>query len=130
MTIRSIAVEITAGGRAFREAWITGVKTYYPGDPKASYIAPWEETPQWERESAAAVYDQVRAFILSTDGQAARLTRAQKGRFVAVCWIGQILKHFSDPKPAYIADWDDMPNWQQETDADIFENIEHAALTR
>jgi hypothetical protein len=123
-------VEITAGGRAFREAWITGVKTYYPGDPKHSYIAPWEETPQWERDSATAVYDQVRAFILGTDGQAARLTRAQKGRFVAICWTGQILKHFSDPKPTYIVDWDDMPNWQRETDADIFETIERAALTR
>jgi hypothetical protein len=128
--MRSVAVELTTGGRAFREAWITGVKRHYPGDPKASYIAPWEETPQWERESAAAVYDQVRAFILGTDGQAARLTRAQKGRFVAICWIGQILKYFSDPKLAYIADWDDMPNWQQETDADIFEDIERAALTR
>jgi hypothetical protein len=129
MTTRSIAVETTTAGRAFREAWISGVKRHYPGDPKGSYIAPWEETPQWERESAAAAYDQVRGFILASDGQTVRLTRTQKGRFVALCWIGQILKHFSDPKPAYLADWDDMPRWQQETDADIFEHIEGIELT-
>ena len=111
-------------GRVFREAWIAGVRKYYPGDPKPSYIAPWDETPEWERESATAVYDQVRAFIQATDGKTAKLSRTQKGRFVALCWIGQIYKYFPDPKPSYVADWDDLPQWQQETDADIFERIE------
>jgi hypothetical protein len=113
-----------AGGRIFRSAWITGVIRHFPGEPKRSYVAPWDETPDWERRSAAAVYDQVRSFVLATDGGAAKLTRVQKGRFVALCWIGQIFKHFPDPKPAYTADWDDLPRWQQETDADIFEQIE------
>jgi hypothetical protein len=122
-------METPAGGRVFREAWIAGVKRHYPGDPKRSYVAPWEETPEWERESATAAYEQVRAFVLATDGQTVRMTRAQKGRFVALCWIGQILKHFPNPKPGYLADWEDMPMWQQETDADIFESIEHAVLT-
>ena len=115
-------------GRIFREAWIGGVKKYYPGEAKPGYVVPWEETPDWERESAAAVYDQVRAFILATAGSTAKLTRDQKGRFVALCWIGQIFKHFPDPKPAYVADWGDLPKWQQETDADIFERIEQATL--
>ncbi len=114
-------------GRIFREAWIAGVRKYYPGEPKSGYVAPWGETPDWERESAAAVYEQVHAFIQATDGNAAKLTRDQKGCFVALCWIGQIFKHFSDPKPAYVADWDDLPKWQQETDADIFEHIEQSA---
>lgn len=114
-------------GRIFREAWIAGVKKYYPGDPKPSYIAPWEETPDWERESAAAVCGQVRAFIEAADGRTVKLTRSQKGRFVALCWIGQIFKHFPEPKPAYVADWDDLPQWQQETDADIFERLEQEA---
>jgi hypothetical protein len=74
--------------------------------------------------SAAAVYEQVRAFVTATDGQTAKLTPAQKGRFVALCWIGQMNKHFPDPKPAYVADWDQLPQWQQEADADIFERIE------
>lgn len=114
-------------GRIFREAWIEGVKKHYPGRPKPSYITPWNETPDWERDSATAVYDQVIAFIEITDGRTAKLTRNQKGRFVALCWIGQIYRHFPDPKPAYVADWGDLPSWQQETDSDIFEHIERLA---
>ncbi|MPZ67886.1 MAG: hypothetical protein GEU83_21210 [Pseudonocardiaceae bacterium] len=113
-----------AHGRIFREAWVEGVKQHYPGEPKSGYVTPWEETPEWERESAAAVYEQVRGFIEATGGRTDKLSRVQKGRFVALCWIGQIYKHFTDPKLAYVADWEDMPGWQQETDADIFERIE------
>jgi hypothetical protein len=111
-------------GRIFREAWIAGVTKHYPGEPKPSYTAPWDDTPDWERKSAATVYEQVREFVNATDGKASKLTRAQKSRFVALCWIGQIYKHFPDPKPAYTADWNDLPQWQQEADADIFEHIE------
>lgn len=114
-------------GRVFREAWIAGVTKHYPGEPKASYITPWDETPDWERAAATAVYDQVLAFVRATDDAAAKLTRAQKGNFVALCWIGQIYKHVRDPKPSYVADWDELPSWQQETDSDIFERIEQEA---
>lgn len=115
---------MTEHGRIFREAWIAGVIKHYPGEPKPGYITPWDDTPDWERASAAAVYEQVRAFIETTDGNTARLTREQRGRFVATCWIGQIYKHIPDPKPGYVADWVDLPAWQQETDADIFDSIE------
>jgi hypothetical protein len=115
-------------GRVFRQAWIAGVTKHYPGEQKPGYVAPWSDTPDWERSSATAVYDQVLAFIAATAGATAKLTRAQKGRFVALCWIGQIYKHISDPKPAYVADWEDLPNWQKETDADIFEHIEQVHL--
>ncbi len=27
-------------------------------------------------------------------------------------------------KASYVADWDQLPEWQQQTDADIFEHIE------
>jgi hypothetical protein len=111
-------------GRVFREAWIAGVKKHYPGEPKPGYITPWDDTPEWERDSAGAVHEQVRAFIEATDGKTAKLSRTQKGRFVTLCWIGQIYKHFPNPKPSYVADWDDLPQWQQETNADIFERIE------
>lgn len=120
----------TDPGRTFREAWIAGVKKHYPGEPKPGYILPWEETPDWERDAAATVYDQVHTFIKVTDGQTAKLTRPQKSRFVALCWIGQVYKHFSDPKPSYVADWVDLPSWQQETNADIFERIEDDVQTR
>lgn len=114
-------------GRVFREAWIAGVQKHHPGDPKPGYIAPWEDTPDWERASAAAVHEQVSGFVETSGGATTKLTREQKGRFVALCWIGQIYKYFPDPKPAYVADWDDMPAWQRETDADIFERIEQGA---
>lgn len=118
-------------GRVFRDAWIAGVKTYYPGEPKPGYIAPWEDTPDWERAAATAVFDQVVAFIETTDGATTRLTRTQKGRFVAICWVGQIYKHVAEPKSSYVADWEDLPNWQQDTDADIFEHIErHLAASQ
>lgn len=41
-----------------------------------------------------------------------------------LCWTAQIYKHIADPKPGYVADWQELPEWQRETDADIFERIE------
>ncbi|WP_419996932.1 hypothetical protein [Streptomyces boninensis] len=111
-------------GRIFREAWIAGVTKHYPGEPKPSYITPWEDTPDWERAAAAAVCTQVSDFIKISGGTTAKLTREQRGRFVAICWIAQIYKHIPGPKPAYVADWDKLPPWQQETDSDIFDAIE------
>ncbi|MGW4718499.1 hypothetical protein [Nocardia sp. NPDC004260] len=112
------------GGRVFREAWIAGVTAYYPGTPKGSYIAPWEDMPEWERASAAAVYGQVVAFLELTRNAAARLSPELKGQFVAICWIGQILARIPDPKPGYIAPWEQLPDWQKKTDIGIFEAIE------
>ncbi|WP_405978980.1 hypothetical protein [Streptomyces sp. NBC_00158] len=114
----------TEGARLFREAWIAGVRQHFPGEPKAGYVTPWEHMPQWEREAAGAVYAQVRQFV--EVATTARLSREQKGRFVATCWTAQMFKHFEDPKPGYVADWPDLPAWQQETDADTFEAIEKA----
>ncbi|WP_334024597.1 hypothetical protein [Nocardia terpenica] len=116
-------------GKIFRQAWITGVTTHYPGTPKDSYITPWENTPHWERASAAAVYRQVADFITITDGAATRLTPEMKGQFVALCWVGQIYAHISDPKPGYVAPWDQLPNWQKKTDIDIFDAIERDLAT-
>jgi hypothetical protein len=45
---------------------------------------------------------------------------------VALRWIARIYQHIPEPKPGYVADWDDLPERQQETDADIFERIEQA----
>lgn len=111
-------------GRLFREAWIAGVRKHYPGEPKPGYIAPWEEMPGWERAAAGAVEGQVRDFLEVSGGHAGRLSREQKGRFVATCWIAQIHRHIEDPKPGYVADWAELPAWQRETDADVFEALE------
>jgi hypothetical protein len=124
MSVRRDAMQTSRAGQIFREAWVAGVRRHYQGEPKASYVASWDEMPEWERSAAAAVADQVTAFIRTTAGATVKLTREQKGRFVAICWIGQIHRHISDPKPAYVADWEDMPEWQRATDADIFERIE------
>lgn len=112
------------GGKIFRDAWIAGVTTHYPGTPKDSYIAPWDSTPDWERASATAVYRQVVDFLEVTNGAASRLTAEAKGQFVALCWIGQIYAHIPDPKPGYVASWPELPEWQQKTDIGIFETIE------
>jgi hypothetical protein len=122
-----VQTETHGQGRIFREAWIAGVNKHYPGEPKPGYITPWDDTPDWERQAAAAVCSQVRAFAEISAGSTAHLTREQKGRFVAICWIAQIYKHFKDPKPSYVADWADLPEWQRETDADVFERIENDA---
>lgn len=111
-------------GCFFRAEWITGVTKYYPGTPKEGYIAPWETISSWEQEGASAVYEQVHQFIALTSGQTTHLNREQKGRFVCLCWIGQMYKHIPDPKPTYVADWEQLPEWQKETDSDIFEVIE------
>lgn len=120
-------------GRLFRDTWITGVQTYYPGTPKAGYITPWEEMQGWEQQAAIATCEQVRQFVLLTEGATHKLSREQKGRFVCLCWIGQIYRHFEAPKESYIADWEQLPAWQRETDSDIFEAIEqgvHQETTR
>ncbi|WP_405679596.1 hypothetical protein OG292_26740 [Streptomyces sp. NBC_01511] len=114
--------------RLFRETWIAGVRKHFPGEPKAGYVTPWDETPQWERQAAGAVHDQVSQFLRASDGHASRLSREQKSRFVATCWTAQMYKHFEDPKPGYVADWSDLPDWQRETDADIFEAIAHSLV--
>jgi len=111
------------GGRTFRDAWIAGVKKHFPGEPKAGYVAPWDEMPEWEQASAAAVYQLVHQLIEMSAGATSKLSREQKGQFIALCWITQIYKHFPEPKASYVADWNDLPQWQRETDADIFERI-------
>jgi hypothetical protein len=113
-----------SGAEIFRKAWIDGVNRHFPGAPKSAYVAPWDETPDWERDSAGAVYEQVKSFVLASGGKTRLLSSEQRGRFVAICWIGQIYRHFDSPKPAYVADWDEMPDWQKQTDAHIFDVVE------
>ncbi|MYW05363.1 hypothetical protein [Streptomyces sp. SID3343] len=114
------------GARLFRETWIASVHKNFPGEPKPGYVTPWDDTPEWERQAAGAVHEQVRHLLDLSGGHASRLTREQKGRFVATCWTAQMFKHFEDPKPGYVADWSELPDWQRETDSDIFEAIENS----
>lgn len=120
---------MTEPGQLFREAWIAGVQRHFPGTPKPGYVTPWADTPEWERLAAAAVEAQVKQFIDLSAGKTRHLTRDQKGHFVNTCWIPQIFKNIEEPKAGYVADWADLPTWQRETDADIFEAIEAEAAT-
>jgi hypothetical protein len=56
-------------------------------------------------------------------GITSRLTREQKGASSPPAGSPRVWKHIPDPKPSYVADWDQF-RWQQQTDADIFEHIE------
>ena len=114
----------TEAGEIFREAWIAGVNKHFPGEPKAAYVAPWEETPEWEQQSAAAVYQLVAELLRVSEGAARHLTRVQKSQFVAASWTSQVLLRIERPKPSYVPPWETLPAWQREIDADIFEFIE------
>jgi|SRR5271165_4689196 len=117
-----------ASGRFFRRAWVAGVKKHFPGEPKPGYVSDWEEMAEWEQKSAIAVYGQVRALVLEGASVTTKLSREQRGRLVALYWIVQVFKHIPNPKPGYVADWEQLPVWQRETDADIFDQIEMAVL--
>jgi hypothetical protein len=115
-------------GRTFREAWIAGVHRHFPGEPKPGYVTPWEEMPEWERMAAARVENQVVAFWETSLGRTSKLTREQRGRFIAICWIAQMHLLLPNPKPSYVADWADLPEWQRETNCDIFDHIEQVLV--
>src|SRR2546429_4432432 len=102
-----------AAGRLFRTAWVDGVKRYYPGTPKDGYVAAWVTMPEWERDSARTVADLVIRFVDASHGGTAKLSRDQRGQFVAIAWVAQMHRHFADPKPSYVAPWSDLPDWQR-----------------
>lgn len=63
----------------------------------------------------------MRVFLDATNDGAAKLSRIQKGRFITLRWIDQIYKWFPDPKSSYVANPDYLLQWQQEADADVFD---------
>jgi hypothetical protein len=113
-----------AGGRYFREAWIAGVTRHFPGTPKSGYIVPWDEMGEWEQKAAIAVYAKTQAFILAGLHGNKHPTPEQGGRFISETWNVQVYRHIPNPKPGYVADWEDLPEWQRKTDMDIYSAIE------
>jgi hypothetical protein len=109
---------------------VNGVRQHHPGTPKDGYVSPWEDMPEWERNSARAVAELILHFVEESGGGTAKLTREQRGQFVATAWLGQVYKHFPAPKPSHVSPWAELPGWQQETDADIFDMIERAVTDR
>lgn len=115
-------------GRTFREAWIEGVKNHFPGDPKPGYVTPWDETPQWEKEAATAVGQQIHDLLAQSKGAARHLDDESKGQFVSACWITQIHHRVESPKPSYVAPWSELPQWQRLTDIGIFHAVEQVTF--
>jgi len=62
--------DVTADGRVVRDAWIAGVHAHYPGEPKASYVAPWEDMPAWERAVCAGIFAHVERYLHERGKQA------------------------------------------------------------
>jgi hypothetical protein len=119
-----------AAGRLFRTAWVEGVGRHHPGTPRTGTIAAWEDLSDWERASSAAVADQVARFVLDANGRTSRLTRSQRGQFVTICWIAQVHRHLSEPPVSSITPWEELPAWQRQTVAHVFDVIEQAVEER
>ena len=125
------------GGRFFRDAWMRGIEKYYPGNPPSASISDWEALDQWEQNSAVAVYDVVQHFVLATGfvavgASSLPLSQEQKGRFVHTCWLASIFNHVAQPGEEDTVAWEDLPAWQQQVYAYIFDDIyafqEHAEI--
>ncbi|MFI9393723.1 hypothetical protein [Streptomyces bauhiniae] len=117
----------TEGARLFREAWIAGVRRHFPGEPEPGFVTPWEDVPEWQREVSGIVASRIQGLMELSEGNAARLSREQKGRFVAICWATEVSDQLDEPDPAEIAEWPDLPLWHRETVADVFEALEKTA---
>ena len=66
-------------GRAFRAAWINGVRAT-TRRAEAGYTAQWEAMPEWERQAAAAVGNgQVKALQSNQPAEQLRMSMAVKG---------------------------------------------------
>lgn len=120
---RSITLDQITDGQFFRNAWIAGVDKHFPGTPKPGYIAPWNEMAEWEQRAAMAVYMKTQAFIQAGLQDNIYPTPEQGGRFISEAWNVQVYRHISNPKPSYVADWEELPEWQRKTNMDIFEAI-------
>lgn len=118
-----------AGGRYFRQAWIFGVNQHFPGTPKPGYITRWDEMAEWEQKAAIAVYRKTQAFISVGLQEGVNPTPEQGGRFISEAWNVQVYRHIPNPKASYVADWEDLPEWQRQTDIHIYSVIA-AEVTR
>jgi len=121
-------VDPEVAGRLVRQAWIDGVNKYFPGVPKQSYIAPWEEIGEWERAIVIEIFNQVEAFLQSGESSQ-QLSREQGGRLVRFIWIVQVYRRIPEPKASYVCSWEEMPEWEREADMDMFSAIEQKVLS-
>jgi len=123
-----MTLEREAAGRLLRTAWIEGVGRHHTGTPRARALDGWEDLASWERDSSCTVAEQIAQLVVAANGRTSRLTRAQRGQFVATCWIAQVHRHLSEPHVSSITPWEEMPDWQRQTVAHVFDVIEQAVV--
>ena len=111
-------------GRLLREAWTSAIRVRHPGQPETELLTPWDQLAPWQQRAADAVYGQVCDFVCISAGAAAALSREQKGTFVHLCQLAQVLRFAENSYSTHIADWNLQPSWMQEAFADAFEAVE------
>jgi hypothetical protein len=121
-------MDLEQGYRLTRQAWIDGVNTFYPGTPKPSYITPWDEMPEWEKEAVKKLFDRVRDIILPGLRSGIQISREHGGYLVCSIWNAVIFELLRDPKPSYVKHFNQLDEWQQKTDIKMFEAVESASL--
>jgi len=52
------------------------------------------------------------------------LDREEGGKLVRKVWTEQVYKHIPTPKHSYVCSWEEMQEWEKETDRAIFDVIE------
>lgn len=79
----------------------------------------------------AAVHQRMKAFVRATEGAVTKITCSQDGHFVALCRIGQIYKHFPNPKPSsYVAQANRTGTSRQRSQAGCAMKIDEAGRVR
>lgn len=117
-------IEQDTAARRVRQAWIDGVKEYYPGEPKASYILPWNEMASWEQEAVRLLTQHVLAILTPLAEQNVRLPREHGGYLVCSVWNTLMFQLLHEPKESYVKHFNQLDSWQQRTDIKMFEAIE------
>lgn len=119
-------MDFEQGYRATRQAWIDGVTTFYSGTPKPSYITPWDEMAEWEKEAVKKLFMHVRDILLLSLKSGTHISREHGGYLVCSIWNVLMFELLHDPKPSYVKHFDQLDAWQQKTDIQMFEAIESA----
>lgn len=121
-------MDFEQGYRLTRLAWINGVTAFYPGTPKPSYITPWDEMAEWEKEAVKKLFERVRDIILPGLKNGIQISHEYGGYLVCSIWNVLMFELLDDPKPSYVKHFNLLDEWQQKTDMKMFEAIESAVL--
>lgn len=112
------------GYLATRQAWINGVNEHFPGTPKPSYVTPWDEMDAWEQEAVKQLFTHVSAVIQPSLEAGIHIPPEHGGYLVASVWNVLMFQLLHEPKPSYVKHFNELDEWQQQTDIKMFQAIE------